>query len=107
MAKEELQETLDALDEAQARVVRLSGDSYGNNVDTWRPVVNLKIDRTPMHEGNNIHIRIDEMMGHPTMYVELSPDEAGILARHLLDLANYVESGHPDGIEVEVEEDAQ
>jgi hypothetical protein len=100
---EKIQELQETLDQAQAHTMRLSGDKYGNHTDSWRPVVNLKIDRTPMHEGNTIHIRIDESMGHPTQYIELSPDEAGILARHLIELANYVEAGHPNGIEVEEE----
>jgi hypothetical protein len=100
---EKIQKLQDQMDEAQAHTMRLSGDKYGNHTDSWRPVINLKVDRTPMHKGNYIHIRIDESMGHPTQYIELSPDEAGILARHLLDLANYIESDHPDGVEVEEE----
>jgi hypothetical protein len=98
-----MEEQQDSMDEAQVRKMRLSGDKYGNHTDSWRPVINLKVDRDPMHKGNLIHIRIDESMGHPTQYIELSPDEAEQFAGYLLALVNYIEHGHPDGIEVEEE----
>jgi hypothetical protein len=98
---EKIEEQQEMLDEHQRREMRLSGDKYGRGADSWRPPINLKIDRDPTNEGCFIFIRIDETMGHPVQYIELSPDEAGILARHLLELANYVEAGHPDGIEIE------
>ena len=100
---DKMQELQERLDDAQRRRVQLSpGKSY-EPIKYRRPTIRLTIDRDPSNEDCEICITIEESMGHPVQWIELTADDACTLARHLTQLANYLEAGHVDGEEVEDE----
>lgn len=49
-----------------------------------RPTINFDIDRNPYNVGCPILISVMEAFGHPTVYIELTPQEAEDFATVLL-----------------------
>jgi len=88
--QEELQQERD---DAIAADYRLSGDKWGDKQDSRRPQFRFHIDRNPLNEGHIVHVRIEESMGHPVQYIELTSDEARDIACRLIALADYADQG--------------
>ena len=56
-----------------------------------RPEMTIEVDREPLNTDCIVSIRMEECIGQPTRYTELTPDEARQLARHLVACAEEAE----------------
>ena len=68
---------------------------HEDNTMFRRPRITVGVDYEPFHEGHIVGLHMDEQMGQPARWIEMTPDEARTLAGHLITCAQEAED-HPE-----------